>query len=238
MRRIALWFSLLFNLLLPSHLHAARLAIVIDDLGYREMPAALSSLPAEVSISILPDTPFDLATAHQARQEQRDTLLHMPMQPQHQAPLELTTLTSEMSQHELQQTLRHALSRVPNAVAMNNHMGSALTQNIRAMNWVMAVLDEQGVSFLDSRTTAKSVALKQAHAQGVPALRRHIFLDHFQTQEFVHQQLNLAVKRAKRDGYAIAIGHPYPVTLAALEKRLPELAKQNVRLVRLSSLYP
>lgn len=238
MRRIAIWFSLLFSLVLPTYVHAAKLAIVIDDLGYRAMPPALSTLPAEVSISILPDTPFDLATARQAGQEQRDTLLHMPMEPLHQAPLELTTLTGKMSQAELQQTLRRALSRVPNAVAMNNHMGSALTQNTKAMNWVMDILNEQGVNFLDSRTTAKSVALKQARAQGVPALRRHIFLDHFRTPLFVRQQLKQAVRRAKRDGYAIAIGHPYPVTLATLEEQLPGLAEQNVQLVRISSLYP
>ena len=238
MRRIALWFSLLLGLALPNYLHAARLAIIIDDLGYQAMPAALSRLPAEVSISILPDTPYDLETARQARQQQRDTLLHMPMQPMRNAPLEQTTLTAEMSKLELQKTLRHALSRVPYAVAMNNHMGSALTQDSQAMDWVMTVLDEQGVSFLDSRTTAKSVALRQARAQGVPALRRHIFLDHFQTREFVHRQLNQAVRRARHKGYAIAIGHPYPVTLATLEEFLPTLAEQKVALVRLTSLYP
>ena len=237
MRRIALWFSLLLGLALPGSLQAARLAIVIDDLGYQAMPAALSGLPAEVSISILPDTPYDLETARLARQQQRDTLLHMPMQPLRSAPLEQTTLTAAMSKRELQQTLRHALSRVPDAVAMNNHMGSALTQNSQAMAWVMAVLDEQGVSFLDSRTTAKSVALKQARAQGVPALRRHIFLDHFQTREFVHRQLTQAVRRARQKGYAIAIGHPHPVTLASLEEFLPTLAEQSVALVRLTDLY-
>ncbi len=95
------------------------------------------------------------------------------------------------------------------------------------------------MNFLDSRTTAKSVALKQARAQGVPALRRHIFLDHFRTPpQFVRQQLEQAVRHAKRDGYAIAIGHPYPVTLATLEEQLPGLAEQNVQLVRISSLYP
>lgn len=238
MRWIALWFSLLFSLALPGHSLAAKLAIVIDDLGYRAMPAALSTLPPEVSISILPDTPYDLATAKQAGLEQRDALLHMPMEPQRTAPLELTTLTGKMSQAELQQTLRHALSRVPNAVAMNNHMGSALTQNTEAMGWVMDVLGEQGVNFLDSRTTSKSVALKQARAQGIPALRRHIFLDHFRTPQFVRQQLAQAVRRAKRNGYAVAIGHPYPVTLATLEEQLPELAEQDVQLVRISALYP
>ncbi|ELR63991.1 hypothetical protein C942_03070 [Photobacterium marinum] len=237
MRRIAIGLSLLIGLLLSGNLQAARLAIVIDDLGYQSMPAALSDLPPEVSISILPDTPFDLETADQAKQERRDTLLHMPMQPLKPAPLELTTLTEAMSQAELQQTLRHALSRVPNAIAMNNHMGSALTQNPKAMDWVMEVLDHQGINFLDSRTTAKSVALHQARQHGVPALRRHVFLDHFRTREFVSQQLRLAIKRAKRNGFAIAIGHPYPETLATLEEQIPALAEQDVQLVRISSLY-
>ncbi|WP_299016996.1 divergent polysaccharide deacetylase family protein [uncultured Photobacterium sp.] len=237
MRWIANWFILLTGLAVSGPLQAAMLAIVIDDLGYQAMPVALSDLPAEVSISILPDTPFDLKTAYLAKQEQRDTLLHMPMQPLRKAPLELTTLTDAMSQVELQQTLRHALSRVPNAVAMNNHMGSALTQNTKAMDWVMTVLDEQGVKFLDSRTTAKSIALQQAKIRGVPALRRHIFLDHFRTRSFVTQQLKLAIKRAKRNGFAIAIGHPYPETLSTLEEQLPTLAEHDVKLVRISTLY-
>ncbi|UXI01460.1 divergent polysaccharide deacetylase family protein [Photobacterium sp. TY1-4] len=238
MQRIAIWISLLCGLWLPGPLAAARLAIVIDDLGYQAMPAELARLPAEVSISILPDTPYDLNTAYLARGQQRDILLHMPMEPDHDAPLEHTTLTLAMSRQHLQRTLRHALSRVPYAMAVNNHMGSALTQDVRAMDWVMEVLREQGLYFLDSRTTAKSVALKRANLRGVGALRRHVFLDHLRTPAFVSHQLQQAIRQAQRDGYAIAIGHPYPETLSTLAEQLPTLAGHNVRLVRLSELYP
>lgn len=238
MQRIAIWVSLLCGLWLPGPLIAARLAIVIDDLGYQAMPAELARLPAEISISILPDTPYDLNTAYLARGQQRDILLHMPMEPEHEAPLEQTTLTGTMSRQHLQTTLRHALSRVPHAMAMNNHMGSALTQNARAMDWVMEVLHEQGLYFLDSRTTSKSVALRRARLLGVGALRRHIFLDHQQTPAFVRRQLRQAIRRARQDGYAIAIGHPYPETLNTLAELLPTLTTQDVRLVRLSELYP
>ncbi|PSW04911.1 divergent polysaccharide deacetylase family protein [Photobacterium lipolyticum] len=238
MRRNALCFSFLIILFTVRPVAAARLAIVIDDLGYQAMPVQLSALPSEISISILPDTPFDLATAHQAERENRDTLLHMPMQPQRLAPLELTTLTADMPREELQRTLRHALSRVPNAIAINNHMGSGLTQNTQAMDWVMTVLAEKGLSFLDSRTTTQTVAFERAQANGVPALRRHIFLDHFRTRQFIRQQLELALKRARKYGYVVAIGHPYPVTLEALQQWLPEVEKQQVKLVRLSELYP
>ncbi|PSU32985.1 divergent polysaccharide deacetylase family protein [Photobacterium lutimaris] len=218
--------------------HAAKLAIVIDDLGYQPMPAALSALPPQISISILPDTPYDKTTSELAQRQQRDVLLHMPMEPLHRAPLEMTTLTRQMDQFTLQQTLRGSLKRVPNAIAINNHMGSALTQNPQAMGWVMEVLSEQGLFFLDSRTTARSVALRQAQQQHVPALRRHVFLDHLSNEKFVKQQLARAVQQAKKNGYAIAIGHPYPVTLDVLSRALPLLEGQGIELVRLSDLNP
>lgn len=237
MRRNALFFSFLALLFTVRPTSAARLAIIIDDLGYQAMPVELSALPPEISISILPDTPFDLATARQAKRENRDILLHMPMQPQQQAPLERNTLTTDMPRQTLQQTLRHALSRVPNAIAINNHMGSKLTQNTQAMDWVMTVLAEQGLSFLDSRTTPQTVAFQRAKANGVPALRRHIFIDHFRTRLFIRQQLTLALEQARKYGDVVAIGHPDPVTLATLQAWLPEAEKQQVKLVRLSELY-
>ena len=222
----------------PSLAVAARLAIVIDDLGYKPMPAALTALPSQISVSILPDTPYDRATSQLAHQQQRDVLLHMPMEPLHRAPLEMATLTRQMDQQTLQNILRWGLQRVPDAIAVNNHMGSALTQSPQAMDWVMEVLAEQGLFFLDSRTTAKSVALEQAKQQNVPALRRHIFLDHLSTEKFIHQQLSRAIHQAKKNGYAIAIGHPYPVTLEVLNQALPMLEGQGIELVRLSELTP
>ena len=222
----------------PQQAIAAKLAIVIDDLGYQPMPAALSALPPQISVSILPDTPYDRATSQLAHRQQRDVLLHMPMEPLHRAPLEMATLTREMDRQTLQHVLRWGLERVPDAIAVNNHMGSALTQNLQAMDWVMEVLAEQGLFFLDSRTTAKSVALERARQQNVPALRRHVFLDHLSTEKFVNQQLSRAARLAKKNGYAIAIGHPYPITLEVLNQALPMLEGQGIELVRLSEITP
>ena len=240
-RRLKKWvYNLTFiaSLAAPSLALAAKLAIVIDDLGYQRMPAALSALPPQISISILPDTPYDRATSKLAHQQHRDVLLHMPMEPLHRAPLEMATLTRDMDQQTMQHVLRWGLQRVPDAIAVNNHMGSALTQNSQAMDWVMEVLSEQGLFFLDSRTTAKSVALERAKHQNVAALRRHVFLDHLSTEKFVNQQLSRAIYQAKKNGYAIAIGHPYPVTLDAISRAIPTLEEQGIQLVRLSELAP
>lgn len=229
-------FSLFWLLTLPCGAQAARLAIVIDDLGYQLMPSPLSALPPQISISVLPDTPFDQQTARQAHQEQRDVLLHMPMQPSRSAPLELTTLTAAMKKDELQTKLRHALTRVPGAIGVNNHMGSALTENPIAMRWVMEVLRQQQLGFLDSRTTPNSVAERQAQAAHIPALRRHVFIDHVPTEAFIRRQLRRAIRQAQKQDIVIAIGHPHPVTLATITAMLPEM-QQAVTLVRLSELF-
>lgn len=218
---------------------AAQLAIIIDDLGYQPLPPQLAALPPEIGVSILPDTPYAHAIHQQARQQHRDILLHMPMEPSRKAPLEQTTLTKTMGKGELQLALKRALAQLPGAFAINNHMGSALTQDRQAMIWVMETLAEQQLAFLDSRTSAQSVAEAIAVQYHVPALRRHIFLDHQRTTDFISHQLRLAARKAQSQGYAVAIGHPYPVTLSALGQQLPAIAdKYGITLVRLSSLYP
>jgi polysaccharide deacetylase 2 family uncharacterized protein YibQ len=47
--------------------------------------------------------------------------------------------------------------------------------------------------------------------------RRHIFLDNSASEHAILLQLRKAESLAKRTGLAVAIGHPYPATLSALE---------------------
>lgn len=251
MQRLARWLPLFFLLHLSpevlaetrdhttaTHQPVAKLAIVIDDLGYQAMPGTLAQLPAEISVAILPNTPYATRVHAQAKQQQRDILLHMPMEPSRPAPLEPNTLMRSMGKATVQATLRQALAQLPDAFAINNHMGSAFTQDAQATGWVMEVLAQQHLAFLDSRTTPHSRAGQQARAHQVATLNRHIFLDHERTASFVHQQLQRAVQRAQRHGYAIAIGHPYPVTLNTLQQWLARQPQHDVTLVKLSALYP
>ncbi|MGF1685284.1 divergent polysaccharide deacetylase family protein [Photobacterium japonica] len=237
-RWIARQLPFFLLVLLCVEVHAAKLAIVIDDLGYQAMPTALAQLPSAISVAILPDTPYAAQIHHAAKQQQRDILLHMPMEPSRPAPLEPSTLMRQMNKATLQATLHRALQQLPDAIAMNNHMGSALTQDTQATGWVMEVLAQQGLHFLDSRTTPRSIAHEQAAQHQVAVLYRHIFLDHERNATFIRQQLRRAMQQAKRHGVAIAIGHPYPITLETLQQWLPQLPHADITLVKLSALYP
>jgi hypothetical protein len=137
---------------------------------------------------------------------------------------------------EIARTLEEDFATVPGAVGVNNHMGSAATADPRVMRAVLAVLSRRGLFFLDSRTTDATVAEETAGDASVPAVSRRVFLDDVATEEAVRRQLEELVRRARLEGDAVAIGHPYPATLAVLEKELPELASRGVRLVKVSDL--
>ncbi|HEV2488281.1 MAG TPA: divergent polysaccharide deacetylase family protein, partial [Candidatus Acidoferrales bacterium] len=141
-----------------------------------------------------------------------------------------------MSAEEVDSVVSDMLSSVPYAIGVNNHEGSRATADPQLMAAVMNVLRARNLFFVDSRTTAATVAYDAARQAGVPAASRKVFLDDVETREAVLAQLELAARDAARDGSAIAIGHPHPVTLAALAEALPKLQTQGIRLVFVSSL--
>jgi polysaccharide deacetylase 2 family uncharacterized protein YibQ len=122
------------------------------------------------------------------------------------------------------------LAAVPHAVGVNNHMGSLYTEDRAAMDTLMELLREQGLFFVDSFTTAESKGFLAARAAGLPAAKRHVFLDNVHSQDKVCEQLQKLVARAEEQGWAIGIGHPNKATLAALTNCRERLMKR-VRLV-------
>ncbi|CDG15860.1 divergent polysaccharide deacetylase family protein [Xenorhabdus doucetiae] len=218
--------SLLFCtlLLFTFNTHAARLAIVIDDVGYRvNEDNKLLQLPVAVSIAILPNSPHGRKIAEKAHQQGREILIHLPMAPLSQQPLEKNTLHPAMSREEIARIIQDAIQKVPYAVGMNNHMGSAMTSNLKGMEKVMQVLSQSRLYFLDSVTIGNAQVTKAAMGTSVPVLRRNVFLDNIQTEAETRHQLSRAIALARRQGSAVAIGHPHPTTLRALQQALAGL---------------
>jgi hypothetical protein len=219
---------------------APQIAILIDDMGYRHADCwAALRLPDPVAFSFLPHAPHTRRLVGEAQAQGRDILLHIPMENQHKAMTGLGpgALMADMPQPELSAILREDLALLPEAIGVNNHMGSLLTAQRQPMGWVMTLLKAHGgLFFLDSRTTGQSVAGRIATEHGLPTLQRDIFLDNEKTESHVAQQFQALVAAAKRKGTAIAIGHPHPATLAVLRRELARLPAYGVRLIRLNAL--
>jgi len=214
-----------------------RLVLVIDDMGdNRKAGLEALKLQGPVTYAFLPHSPFGAELAELAQQRGKEVILHAPMANTHNRALGPGALTTSMSQQEFKKTLRAGLDSIPHVIGFNNHMGSLLTQNQQMMGWAMDVAEERQLFFLDSRTTAKTVAWRTARNAGVPWLLRDVFLDHERTTDFVDHQFLKALAVARRYGTAVVIGHPYEVTVDYLKAALPALDEAGVQLVSASAL--
>lgn len=231
------WVFVLIIMLLITPAYAGVISIVIDDLGYSEYQGnAAIDLPANVTLSVLPTTPFAESLIQKAILDGHEVMLHLPMQANTQAPLEHNTLTNQMLESELKQHLTTLLQQYPDISGVNNHMGSSLTSNIEPMQWLMQTLAEhQSLFFVDSRTSIHTVAQQQAQAFGIPNTRRDIFLDNQPNNpDAIREQLAALKRQAQKNGFALAIGHPHPQTLRILQQELPLLSAEGFELVPVS----
>jgi polysaccharide deacetylase 2 family uncharacterized protein YibQ len=217
-------------------LHAA---IIIDDLGENlEAARQLLALPYPLTFSVLPHLRDSVETATEARHAGHEVMLHLPMEPEagpHASPGE-GEIRIGMTSFEIEHVLQWDLDSVPHAAGVNNHMGSRATADPRLMAAVMRSLAGRQLYFVDSRTTANSVALEAARRQGLPAFYRSVFLDDTESVPYTLEQLRRFRRVLEDQGTALAIGHPYPTTIAALAKFLPELERDDVELAPASQL--
>lgn len=220
----------------PSAAMRAKVAIIIDDLGYG-MPEGrrLAKIPFDITFSVIPFTPYGKHIAQLAHRNSKEIMLHAPMETLAQTNWE-KGLDTSIDESEFISRMEQMVNDIPFAKGLNNHGGSKLTQNRHRMDWVMTFLSQRALYFIDSRTIANSQASKAAQHAKIANRSRDVFLDNEKNPEQIHEQMEKLRKIALQRGDAIAIGHPYPETLLVLSKVLPEFAKQGIELVSVSEL--
>lgn len=212
-------------------------AIVIDDLG-QDLEAArrLLALPYPITFSVLPHLRHSLATAEEVHRARREVILHLPMEPDSLTRAGKGEIRVGMPAREVERTIEDDLASVPYAVGVNNHMGSRATASAGLMGEVIEALAERRLYFVDSRTTGASIAFDLAQQKGLATFYRSVFLDDTETTTYIVEQLREFRRVIDAQGAALAIGHPYPTTIAALARFLPELEKADIQLVPASQL--
>ena len=215
-----------------------KLAIILDDLGNdREAAEAVFALHYPLTISVLPYHAHSTEIAEEAQRRGLEVMLHLPMRAVANETAEAHQLEAGMSGEEVGHVLSGMLKSVPTASGVNNHEGSLATTDAKLMGELMPLLKQRDLFFVDSRTTAATVAFEAAERAGVRSGFRNVpFLDDVQDVGAIRKQLELAMRGAKEKGAAIAIGHPHPETLRALKEMLPQVEAQGVHLVVVSEL--
>ena len=215
-----------------------KLAIILDDMGYDRAAAdAALTLSFPITLSVIPHLPLSAEVAEEAYRRGDQVLLHLPMEAgADQAKAEPIELRVGMNAEQVERDLDGMLETVPHAAGVNNHQGSRATADATLMAELMPALRERGLFFIDSRTTAATVARDTAERSGVRSASRKVFLDDMPKRDAILAQLDLAARDATRDGFAIAIGHPHPETIAALVEAAPRLEARGVRFVFVSDV--
>lgn len=214
-----------------------RIAIIIDDMGLNLRSRLVEILPAPLTLAYLPYAQNLPEQTARAKARGHELMVHLPMEAMNSdldgGPHVLRVSQSSL---ELTETLSWGLSQFGGYSGVNNHMGSRLTSDARAMQTVIKDLKKRGLFFIDSRTIGSTVVADVARRNGLPYAERDIFLDHKITPEFIHDALDKLEFLARTQGYAIAIGHPHQETIEALKVWLPTLKNKGLTLVPVSAL--
>jgi len=209
----------------PAPSGAPRIAIVIDDCGY-SLPrdVVFLKLPIPITLSILPMTPHGKEVAADAVAAGKAVMLHIPMEPfsssAHPGPGEIST---EMSDAQIETQLNADIASLPPLPGANNHMGSKASSDPRVMRDVINILKRNDMFFIDSMTAMTTVGASTAHELGVPTAERDVFLDDEVNVPYIEGQIRQLEATAKKNGVAIAIGHPFPATYEALAATVPKM---------------
>ncbi|MBS0549529.1 MAG: divergent polysaccharide deacetylase family protein [Proteobacteria bacterium] len=207
------------------------IAIVIDDVGLdRPHSKRAWELPGPITLSFLPYAKDLREQARAAHARGQELMLHLPMEPMGRADPGPGALLVSLGESELRQRVTTALDSFDGYVGVNNHMGSRFTANKPGMETAMRLFKARGLMFLDSRTTAQTVAEQTAQELGVPTMQRNVFLDDDEAIDQVRRRLAETEAVARRQGFVVAIGHPHEATLQALAEWLPGLQAKGFAL--------
>ncbi|MBI3397651.1 MAG: divergent polysaccharide deacetylase family protein [Deltaproteobacteria bacterium] len=223
---------------LKPHIPKAQVAIVIDDMGRdTKMLKEILEINAPIAVAVLPFLPHSRDVAKEANLMGLDVLLHLPMEPKDLSsndPGEGAIFTN-MSEAQVASQVKKDVDAVPYITGINNHMGSKFTEDEKLMRAVLEIAKKENLFFLDSKTTNKSAAYRLAKDMGLKTATRQIFLDNKEDIAYIKGQIGNLIRVAKKRGSAIAIGHPYPATIAAIKDMMSRL-NEDVEIVPVSSL--
>jgi uncharacterized protein len=231
--------ALLLQLASPPSFSAdpTYIAIIIDDIGNnRRAGERAIDIQAHLTYAVIPETTHGVRLASYAHTAGKEVMVHLPMSNTMNRPLGNLALTSGLSEKDVGMVLDQAVRLVPFATGINNHMGSALTQEPQAMAWLMRSVKRHKLFFVDSRTTHKSVASEIAVKENIRTASRDVFLDNDRSLYGIDKEFRRLLAVAKERKTAIAIGHPYPSTLEYLEHAIPMLQDEGIQLISVSEM--
>ena len=189
-------------------------------------------------MSILPGLRHTKDVANCAKLYHKLTMLHLPLEALHNYdfyPPDYIIKTT-MKPDLVSKIVDEDLDQLPSIEGVNNHMGSKATGDKALMRIIFKKIKKRGLFFVDSMTARNSVCAGLADEMGLAFGKRDVFLDNINTREAITKQFMVLAQKARRRGYAVAIGHDQHLTMQVLKEEIPLLEKQGFEIVSIKEL--
>ncbi len=218
----------------------AYLAVVIDDVpeNWDNFRKTFLTLDIPMTFSVFPFVPNAKTLATIIRDAGFDVQIHMPMEPEDypkMSPGPKAIFTFQSAEENIA-LIDEACKLLPEAVGLNNHMGSKSTTDLAVMTPVLLRLKQKGMYFLDSKTSPKSICAVASAQTGVLYIANQLFLDDTQRTASVADYLDRAAAIALEKGYTVAIGHTYKETYEAITSRIVNYEKRGIEFITVREL--
>ena len=222
-----------------------QVAFVLDDWGYNlNNIDALFQIDRPITLAILPHLRYSKEISEKVKQHGKnyDVILHLPLESKSGKSAESDTIRRNMKQERVLSILEDDIESIPGIIGVSNHQGSKATENRETMKIILEELKKRNLFFLDSRTTPVSVCGNISSKIGLRYAERGVFLDLVQKKEekeykaSIKKQIKELINMAKVKGSVIAIGHDKKITLEVIKESIPDIEKENIKIVPLKNL--
>ena len=222
-----------------EHSKIKKIALILDDAGNNlGLAEDVLKLPFNVTLSVIPFTPFDRETADMVRKYKKELFLHLPMEPKSYPNTDpgkgAILLNTPESLVEI--IVKKDAERIGKIDGSNNHMGSALTENTVKMQQVFRYLKGYTDTFVDSHTSKNSVAYDVCREYMKYCGRNMIFIDNVNDYNYIKSKINEGVEMLKNEDSLIMIGHLRPITVEVVKKYIPELLNEKVQFTKVKEV--
>jgi polysaccharide deacetylase 2 family uncharacterized protein YibQ len=219
---------------------SGKIALLIDDGGMNlALAERLLNIGVPVALAILPHLPHSGETAALVHEYEQTVFLHFPMEPLSYPSTDpgQGAVLVNMPELLIEQIVKQNVENLGGLVdGYNNHMGSALTEDATKMAQVFEHMKPYSTNFVDSNTSAKTVALATCQeTAGYKCGLNRKFLDNENDHGYIRQKLYEMAAQSNKGGI-ITIGHLRPDTIAVLEEVVPQLQALGYQFVPITSL--
>ncbi|WP_053005967.1 divergent polysaccharide deacetylase family protein [Kiloniella spongiae] len=218
-----------------------RIAIVLTGLGLSRAAteAAIRQLPSTITLSFTPYAKNLESWIALARSINHEVMLDLPMEPltyPSDDPGPQALLTGRQPEGNLN-NLAWIANRGSGYVGMSAYMGSRFVTSERQMRPVMEYFKDHGLLFLDSGDNDSSLVPSLGESLGTPVAVNQRAIDEAQlSRQAIDARLAQIERIATKNGYAIATGRPFPVTLERIAKWVSTIEEKGYQLVPITAV--